>query len=178
MRNMDDKKKAAVYLLMLNRYRDLINERETKTITEIRSMVKPRQPYVEILLKRIIPEWPQIGAMEAIERLVGYLRSVETCEFALTFWMKPEEMDELRVADQANKSILFAAFLRSLGFEKVKVFVMKSGSYYVWFFLNNEEYLFLPKNNMLIKGEEISKLFAEDSPRYAFSDLSYESFEE
>ncbi len=175
---MDDRKKAAIYLLMLNRYRDMINEKETKTITEIRAMVAPHQPFVDSIIRRIIPEWPQCGKNAALERTIGYFRSIEACEFALTFWLKPEEMDELRVADQANKSILFASVLRSLDFDDTKVYVTKSGLYYVGFHLENKNYLFVARTNALVSGEGVSRILADDPPRYAFNDLVYEVFEE
>jgi len=174
---MDDKKKAAIYLLMLTRYKDMISEKEAKTVTEIRSMVAPRQPFIDSLLRQVLPEWPQIGRAEALDRILGYFRSIETCEFAFTFWLKPEEMDELRVADPPNKALLFAAFLRSLGFEDAKVYVTKNNLYYVSFRLENKSYLFAPKTNALLADEEISKTFAEDPPRYAFNDLVYDVFE-
>ncbi|MEM4202791.1 MAG: hypothetical protein QW153_02345 [Candidatus Bilamarchaeaceae archaeon] len=175
---MDDRKKAAIYLLMLNRYKELINEKETKTITEIRKMTEPNKPFLNHLLKRIIPEWPTIGQLEAINRIIGYFRTIETCEFSLTFWLKPEEIDEIRAADSPNKALLFVALLRSLGVENAKVYITKSGSYYAGFSLQGKNYLFLPKNNALVENEEIAKIFAEDPPTCAFNDLNYENFEE
>ncbi len=175
---MDDRKKAAIYLLMLNRYKEVINERETKTITEIRSMVKPHQPFVDSLVRRIVPEWPQCGKAGALERVIGYFRSIETCEFAVTFWLKPEEIDDLRVADQANKSVFFAAILRSLNFDDARVYVTKNNQYYVVFHLENKSRLFMPRTNALVADEEVSRILAEDPPRYAFNDTVYEVFEE
>lgn len=175
---MDDRKKAAIYLLMLNRYKDVISERETKTITEIRSLVKPHQPFIDSLVKRIIPDWPQCGKAAALDRVVGYFRTIETCEFAVTFWLKPEEIDELKVADTPNKAVLFASVLRTLHFDDAKVYVTKNDSYYVGFHLENRNYLFVPKTNALAADDEVSRILAEDAPQHAFNDLVYEVFEE
>lgn len=175
---MDDKKKIAIYLLMLNRYKEIINEKETKTITEIRSTVKPHQPFLEHLIKRILPEWPALGQLDAINRIIGYFKTIEMCEFTVTFWLKPEEIDELRVADSPNKALLFVAILRNLGIENTKIYITKSGAYYAGFSLDGKNYLFLPKNNSLLENEDIAKIFAEDPPSCAFNDIIYENFEE
>lgn len=175
---MDDKKKAAIYLLMLNRYKEMINEKETKTITEIRTTIAPGSPFLAALIKRIAPEWPALSAMEMINRIVGYFRTIETCEFAVTFWMRPEEIDEIRAADTPNKALFFAALLRQIGIENTKVYITKSGAYYVGFSIEGKNYLFIPKNNAIADGDEISRIFSEDPPSCAFNDTVYENFEE
>ncbi|MFH1221950.1 MAG: hypothetical protein V1492_02595 [Candidatus Micrarchaeota archaeon] len=176
---MDDRKRAAIYLLMLGRYKDLINEKETKTITEIRSLINPRHPFIEQLRKKMIPEdySYEKNFSTALSKAVEYMRAIETCEFAVSFWMTFEEMDKLEAADTPNKSLLFASLLRSFGAESTRVLVTKSGAYYVTFLYDGRNYLFSPKNNSLLAGDDVSKLLAEDSPRHSFNDVVYENFE-
>ena len=180
---IDAETKLKIYTLILNRYKDLVGEKESKTISEIRQMVSP---YNNEFLKKIknelisgIPSYQyENNFFIAVENAVEYMKKIRTCEFTIPFWMKFEEVLELKITDPANKAVLFAAILRSLGSENVRVIVTKGRKQYVRFEWGGDDYLFVPETGSLLRNEDVARLFEADPPAYAFNDLSYENYEE
>jgi hypothetical protein len=105
------------------------------------------------------------------------VRKIRTCEFAFTFYVDPEEMEKLKIGTSMDKAMLFAAILRSLGSENVRVLVTKKDKSYVKF-TYNKEYIFVPETGSLLLGEDAMKMFSDDPVSYSFSDLVYENLEE
>ncbi len=177
---MDDTKKNKLYLLMLNRYKEYINEKESKTVAEMRATIKPQSDFIINLKKTMISDYYKYERdfLGAVNKAVDYLRKIDTCEFAINFWMDFEEIQEMGAADSVNKAVLFASLIRSLGCDKTKVMVTKSGNCYVNFVYNGEAYLFLPKTSSLLIGEDAANVLTSDPLKYTFNDREYESFEE
>jgi len=172
-----------IYLLILNRYKDLIAEKESKTISEIRQLVSP---YNNESLKKIklellsdVPDYDyENNFFSAVEKTIEYMKKIKTCEFAIPFWMTFDEIDELKITDSANKAVFFAALLRSLGSENVKVLVTKSRRQYVKFEFAGDTYAFVPESGSLLRNEDVRKMLEQDPAGYVFNDLSYENYEE
>ncbi len=181
--DIDAETKVRIYLLILNRYRDSIRENESKTISEIRQLVSP---YNNEFLKKLkseitsgIPNYSyENNFFTAVESAAEYMKKIRTCEFTIPFWMTFEEIDKLKITDSANKAVLFAALLRSLGSENVKVIVTKGRRQYIRFEWGGDNYLFVPETGSFLRNRDVMKTFETDPPAYAFSDLSYENFEE
>lgn len=180
---IDAETRLKIYLLILNRYKDLIAEKESKTISEIRHLVSP---YNNEPLKRIKQEL--LSEMQdynyeknffaAVEKTIEYMKKIKTCEFVIPFWMGFDEINELKITDSANKAVFFTALLRSFGSENVKVVVTKGRRQYVKFEWGGDTYLFVPESGSLLRNEDVTKITESDPPAYAFSDLSYENYEE
>jgi len=180
---IDAETRLRLYLLILNRYRDLIREKESKTVSEIRQLVSPyNSEFVKRKKEELLSGIPgytyENDFLRAVEKTIDYLKKIRTCEFSIPFWMSFEEIEELKITDSANKAVLIAALLRSLGSENVKVLVTKNRKQYVRFEWEGENYLVFPETGSLLRGEDVMKLFESDAPAYAFSDLSYENYEE
>lgn len=174
---LDEKTKLDIYRLVLNRYKDVINEKESHSISEVRQKVSPYNDFIrklrERILERIIGYDYQKDFITAVQEASLYLRTIRTCEFAFAFWMDFEDMDKLKVGTAMDKAILFAALLRSLGSEDVRVVVTKSGKPYVRF---SAEYLLVPDTGSLLVGEDATEIFSKDPPSYSFNDLIYENY--
>ncbi len=180
---IDAETRLKIYLLILNRYKDLIREKESKTISEIRALVSPYnndslKKLREELLSEISDYNYESHFFAAVEKTIEYMNRVKTCEFTIPFWMTFDEINELKVTDGANKAVLFAALLRSFGSENVKVLVTKSRKQYVRFEWGGDDYLFTPESGSLLRNEDVAKLLESDQAAYAFNDLSYENYEE
>ena len=179
---LDASTKLEIYKLVINRYKSLISEKESRSISEIRQKVSPYNDFIKKLrdsmLFDMLPYIPQKHFLMAAQRAMEYLRGIKTCEFSFAFWVDFEEMDKIKIGTVMDKAILFAAILRSFESEDAKVYVTKKGKSYVKFSWDNLSYLFVPESGSLLMGEDGMKIFTEDPPAYSFNDLVYENYEE
>ena len=180
--DLDAKTKLELYRLVINRYRDVINEKESCSISEIRQKVSPYNDFIrkmrDSILSDIVPYVHKKHFFSAAQRAISYVREVRTCEFAFSFWMDFKEIDELKIATSMDKAILLAALLRSLESEDVRVLVTKKGRAYVRFSWNGTTHLFAPDSGSLLLGKDSLDIFSEDHISYSFNDLVYENYEE
>ncbi len=176
---LDAKTKLEIYKAVLSRYKDIIAEKESLSISEIRQKVSPYNDIIRDIKEEITADMvgynPEKDFMAAAQKAMSYVRRIRTCEFAFTFWMDFKEMQELRIGTAMDKAILLAALLRSLGSEDVRVLVTKAGKPYVRFRGGN---VFVPETGSVLMGEDAMKMFSEDPVAYSFSDLAYENYEE
>ena len=179
---LDAETKLTVYKLVLKRYKYLISEKESRSISEIRQRVSPYNDFIrkkrESFLTDMVPYNPATQFMVAAERAMDYIRKIKTLEFAFTFWMDFQEMDDLKIATAMDKAILLAALLRSLESEDAKVLVSRKGKPFVRFSQNATTYLFVPESGSLLMGDDASKLLSDDPIAYSFNDIVYENYEE
>ncbi len=182
-RGVDAETRFRLYLLILNRYKDLIKEKESKTISEIKEMVSPyKSEFLKSMKNKLVSDVPNYNYENnffmAVENAIKYMKTLRTCEFTIPFWMTFEEINELKITDSANKAVLFAALLRSFGSEDVKVVVTKNRKQYVRFRWGEDRYLFVPETGSLLRNADVMRVFESDPPAYAFNDLAYENYEE
>ncbi|MBU0533040.1 hypothetical protein KKB44_06120 [Candidatus Micrarchaeota archaeon] len=174
--------KLEIYRLVLNRYKDIINEKESLTISEMRQKVSPYNDTIRKLrddfTKDMIPYNYKLQFFDATQRAISYIRDIKTCEFAFSFWMDFEEMDKLKIGTAMNKAIMLTTLLRSLESDDVRIIVTKKGKSFVKFSWENHQYLFVPESGSFLMGDDALKVFADDPPAYSFNDLVYESYEE
>ncbi|MCI0503164.1 hypothetical protein L0Y65_00465 [Candidatus Micrarchaeota archaeon] len=179
---LDTATKLEIYKLVLGRYRNLINEKESISISEIRQKVSPYNDFVrklrDSMLKDIVPYDVRLHFMSAAERAMEYVRKIRTCEFAFAFWMAFSEMERLRVGTAMDKAILLAALLRSFESEDARVIVSRRGRAFVRFSYKSTPYLFVPESGSLLMGDDAMKLLSDDPIAYCFNDLVYENYEE
>jgi len=179
---LDAETKLKVYKLVLNRYKDLISEKESRSITETRAKVSPYNDVIRKLkdsfTNDMVPYHPATQFMAAAERAMDYIRDMKTLEFAFTFWMDFKEMDELKIATAMDKAIMLAAILRALDSSDVKVQVSRKGKPSVRFSWDGKPYLFIPESGSLLMGDDASKLVSDDPIAYSFNDTVYENYEE
>ncbi len=179
--DLDASTKLEIYRLVLKRYKDFITEKESLSISEIRQKVSPYNDFIRKinaeLTKNVVSYSYKNDFIRAAQNAMDYVREIKTCEFAFTFWMDFEDMQKMKIGTVMDKAILFAALLRSLGSEDVRVLVTKTYKPYVKFSFE-KEYLFVPETGSLLLGEDSMKMFSDDPVSYSFSDLVYENNEE
>jgi len=179
---LDPATKLDIYKLVISRYKDLITEKESRSISEIRQQVSPYSDFIrkmrEVMLNDIVPYDPKTHFFTVAQRAMAYVRQIRTCEFSFTFWMTFREMDELKVGTSMDKAILLAALLRSLESEDAKVMVTKSGKAFVRFAWSGSSYMFSAESGSLLAGDDAMKVFSDDPAAYSFNDLIYENYEE
>jgi len=179
--DLDTKTKIEIYKIVLDRYKNLITEKESHSISEIRQKVSPYNDVIRNIRDKITHDIPgydyQKDFFTAAQKAMVHIRNIRTCEFAFTFWMDLKAMEELKIGTAIDKAILFAAILRSLGSEDVRVLVTKKDKPYVKFNWKTE-YIFVPDTGSTLMGEDSMNLFSDDPVAYSFNDLVYENHEE
>ncbi|MFH1520475.1 MAG: hypothetical protein ABID61_02410 [Candidatus Micrarchaeota archaeon] len=179
---LDTTTKLEIYKLVINKYKDLISEKESCSISETRQRVSPYNEFIKKVrdqfLSDMLPYIKQKHFLLAAQRAMDYVRTIKTCEFSFTFWVNFDDMDKIRIGTAMDKAILFAALLRSLESEDAKVYVTKKGKSYVKFSVDNMPYLFASESGSFLMGEDSLKIFTDDPPAYSFNDLVYENYEE
>ncbi|MBU1165962.1 hypothetical protein KKF81_03365 [Candidatus Micrarchaeota archaeon] len=178
--DLDTKAKLDLYRLVINRYKDLINQNESRSISEIRQKVSPYDDFIrkkkDALLVDIVPYIRDKYFFGAAQKAIAYVREISVCEFAFNFWMNFEEMDRLKLSTSLDKAIMLAALLRAMESGDVRVTVTKKGKSYVKFMWKDETYLFVPESGSLLAGDDVKKLFDIDPVAYSFNDLVYENY--
>ncbi|VVC03001.1 Uncharacterised protein [Candidatus Bilamarchaeum dharawalense] len=179
---LDTVTKLEIYKLVINRYKSLISEKESHSISEIRQRVSPYSDLIkkhrDAIISDMLPYIPQKHFLMAAQRAMDYVRTIKTCEFSFTFWVDFEEMEKIKIGTAMDKAILLAALLRSIESEDVKVCVTKKGKSYVKFSWDKMQYVFAPESGSLLMGDDALKVFSEDAAAYSFNDLVYENYEE
>ena len=156
-----------IYEIIVNRYKDLIEKSEEKTISEIRQLINPNHS----IIQRIKEE---IGERD-VGKIVDYLKEYETISIPVTFWLTFEEIEELRGGTIMDKAIFLTSLLRAFDYN-AKVFVTSKK---VYVSVEDKEPVFIDPNTWSIyRGIDVQKIVSEEVPQYAFNDLVFESFEE
>jgi len=180
--DLDERTKLKLYLLIVNRYKDIISKQEERSVSEIRQRISPYSETVKKIRDRLIadiqPYESERDFLLAAQRVFAYVRELKTCKFMINFWMTFEEIEELGVAGVMDKALLITALLRSLDSKDARVLVTKSERVFVSFNWKGANHLFVPETGSLLVGDDTARQFKTDPVNYAFSDLLYESYEE
>ncbi len=180
--DLDTKIKLELYRLVIKRYKDLISEHESRSISEIRQKVSPYTDFIkhkrDEILASIVPYVYKRHFFDAAQTAISYVRTIKVCEFSFNFWMEFHEMDELRIATSMDKAILLASLLRALESEDVVVAVTANGKIYVKFIWDDKPHIFMPESGSLLMGDDAMKLFENNPISYSFNDLVYENYED
>ena len=178
---LEEGKKLAIYRLIVTRYKNLINEKESQSVSEIRQKVSPYNPVIKKLASKLSGGDGEkiidsLDFFTYLQRTLLLVKKIKTCEFAFSFWLSYEEMLDLQVATKMDKAILLCSLLRAFGQESTVV-VSKKGNNYVRFKMNEVVYLASSESGSLFSGEDVAKMLADDLLIYSFSDLIYENYE-
>lgn len=182
MENVSPETRLKLYERIVQRYQEIISEKETVSVSELRHRISPYSDFVRNLRARLVhglePYDYQKHFFSGVERAIEYLKTIQNVELPFTFWFRFEDIDQIQAAPRMDKALLLTALLRSLESEQVKLYITRSKKPYVYFEWAGDRYLINPESGSLLRGEDVDKIFQEDPAAYAFSDLFFESYEE
>ncbi|MCX8197681.1 MAG: hypothetical protein N3F07_00590 [Candidatus Micrarchaeota archaeon] len=180
----DDELKLRLCRLIIERYREKIEESETKSVSDLKSMVNPKDACV-VELKEAITEsfHPYVYSehfLDCAKMAFKHVSAFKTVSAPVSFWLSFSEIKELMAGDEIDKSIFLCSILRALGSENAKVFVTDTRNSYVLFQFRGKS--FVADHSKEAIQEFASGQQAMDSLKgkiiYAFNDLAYEDFQE
>ncbi|VVB73613.1 Uncharacterised protein [uncultured archaeon] len=110
--------KIRLYELVLGRYRQMIEHSESKTIADLKAMIRPNDETVQKAKEEITSAMrPYIYdqhfdiAAEAAHKTVREMRTVKSL---IDFWLTPKEMMNLRGGDPMDKAVFLCSLLIAL----------------------------------------------------------------
>lgn len=157
---------------IMNRYRDVIEEKEKKSVAELRSLVRP----FHTLIASINAELSTDGqCAKAVSLGIQYFSRFRTIHPPVSFWLDFPDIVEVGGADVMDKAIFFLSFLRSNGCE-AWIYVTKKNSIFIYL-SSPEELLISPDSWSVLRGDDAREVLSQEIPLYSFNDLSFEAYE-
>lgn len=182
------RRRELLYKKIIERYKDLIEAGESKSIPELRSLVKPQSSAILEVKEKLIKEFEEYNYERdfpaAAQKAYEFVRDeIKTEHIPIEFWLTPKDILELKVADEMDKAIFLCSLLIALGNRSAKVVVEMKGGFkhaFVMFSFGNRFYLFDPVHNINLAGsKEIleaqisTERDEENKIVYEFNDVEY-----
>jgi hypothetical protein len=183
-----DKKRLSVLRKIIERYRDLIETGETKTVPDLRNLIDPKNKAIMQIRERILGAFHPYIYEEHFEKAAGFAfefmrDSIGNETLPVDFWLYPEDVLELGVADEMDKAIFLCSLLMALDNDTAKVVVETEGQRHAFVLVEflGKFRLMDPVHNVDIIGsrEEILKAHIEGHDYkviYEFSNKGYEEW--
>jgi len=174
----EDVNKIKFYSIIIEKYKDIINEKERKTISELKSMVKPN----DLTIKSMVSKFTPIGYdfnkdySNALRKTYNYLRTeinIIKNDLKIIFWMDFSKVLKEKVCDEQTTSVLLCSCMQAMqdSFATIEVILLEEDkvhsivttkikeTYYILDMVQNTPF-------DTFKNTDINKLYEE----YRFND--------
>jgi hypothetical protein len=174
-----------LYLAVIDRYSDYIEQHEHLSVAELPKLVTPRS---DLVLKKAEELKGRFGSysynssfLEASLKAFDFVRDeIDDVVMPLEFWLTPDETLEFRVGDTVDKNALLCSLLIALGNPSAKVLVcVNSPSRRVLTYHSFNDKIYVMEFGKEIKDfasrDELVKTFEtdDDATIYEFDDKMY-----
>ena len=180
-----DKSSAAfrLYSLLLNKYSDLINEFEKKTVGEIKAMVNADDLTVQSLVQDFKKEGYSFEKdyFEAAKKAFAFISneiSFVHVDLDINFWLSPKEILNKKVGDDEDLAVFLCSLLCALGDKKAEVVIAELENLSTHAFVATEigGKMFLLDACQRHKFEEFSGEKAKALANYSFENSKIKRF--
>jgi hypothetical protein len=126
---MADERLAGLYLAIISRYKDYIEEKEELSVAELPTLVTPRADDIvskaDEIKGKLAPYFYDRDFISAAHIAFEFVSTaIEEVALPVQFWLTPEETLRFRAGDRMDKSILLCSLLIALGNPSAKVFML------------------------------------------------------
>ncbi len=192
----NDEKKIRLYKALLEKYSDIINDKNKKTVGEIKALVDKTDLTIQSVLQSIQPENFSFnanyleGARKAFEFVKTEIDHVES-NLSINYWFTPSEVLAYKIADDEDSAVFLCSLLFALGDEKAYVVISElsdlsthafvvtefKGKFYLFDSSSNQNF-----NDFSGKMEDILRIYSYNGLKikrflYKFNSEMFESFE-
>ena len=170
--------------LIIERYRKFIEDGETKSLSELCTLVKPLDASVtEIKIQiedQFHPYTYDSNYLLATQKAMDIIFSWKKIKMPLSFWMAFEDMVRLKCADDLDRAIILCSIFRSLGSDSALVLIGKDKSAWTSFVFGEKHYI-------VNISERTMSAYKSDSEglkqfmynmAYSFNDRDFKDFSE
>ncbi|MGC8687348.1 MAG: hypothetical protein ACP5RM_01460 [Candidatus Micrarchaeia archaeon] len=175
---------SQLYLAIIMRYKDLIEEKERLSVAELPTLVTPKDSRVIMAVEQIKGQFSNYtyeeNFIEAAKKSFDFVKnSIEDITLPVQFWLTPADTLNFGIGDFIDKNILLCSMLIQLGNPSSKVLVTIDSSMqaFVYFEYNKQFYLLDQKDGIREFGSKDllynSVLVDKDSTAYEFNNQTY-----
>jgi hypothetical protein len=127
---MPSETKLSLYRLLLDKYAELINTHEQRTVEQIKSVVNPDDLTVQSLALQFKPQKYEYERdylftlhqiYEFITREIQYVPN----DLNINFWLSPKEILTHKVSDDEDLAVLLCSTMHALGDTRAQVYIME-----------------------------------------------------
>lgn len=174
-----------IYLAIISRYKDYIEEKESLSVAELPVLVTPNDTKVKekaAELKAGFLNYDYDGNFkEASTRAYDFVKKeITEATLPLQFWLTPEETLTFKLGDSIDKNILLCSIFIGLGNPSAKVFVKigdAARKVFVYYEFKDKIYLFdieggikeLDSKDSMLKTMDLK----EETTAYEFNNQMY-----
>lgn len=114
--------------MLLRKYAQTINEKETKTVGEIKELVNKKDLTIQAIIQDLKPENYNFEKdyLQTAEKVLEYLNEeieYAKADFGINFWLEPKEILEAGVSDDEDLAVMLCSALFELGDDKAQVVI-------------------------------------------------------
>ena len=125
---MDSENEIKLCKYLLEKYSDIINEREKRTIGEIKGLVDGNDLSIQSFVEDFKgPAYSfQNDYQKALRTAFDFVKkeiSFVDAELNVNYWLAPREILELKVADDEDLAVFLCAVMKALGDDKAEVII-------------------------------------------------------
>ncbi len=113
---------------LLEKYAELINEREQRTIGEIKELVSGKDLSIQSLVEDLKdnPYSFEENYFSSLKKVFEYMQKeikfVEP-EINLNYWLSPKEILDIKVADDEDLAVFLCTCMKALGDDKAEIII-------------------------------------------------------
>ncbi|MFH0927586.1 MAG: hypothetical protein V1822_03335 [Candidatus Micrarchaeota archaeon] len=182
IKKKEDIQKLQIELLNLivERYKKFIEDGETKSLPELRSLIRPMDSTVTEIKIQIQDQFHPYdynsNYLPATQKAMDIVFAWKKIKMPLSFWMSFEDMVRLKAADDIDRAIILCSIFRALGSDSAKVIIGKDKSAWVSFVFSQKTYVvnMIEKTMSAYPDKSEGLLQFMYSASYAFNDRDFE----
>lgn len=180
-----DAKLSEIYLAIISRYKDYIEEKESLSVAELPTLVTPHSAKVREKadeIKSLFLNYSyDTDFIKAAEAAYAFVRgSIEEITLPLQFWITPEETLAFGAGDSIDRNILLCSLLVGLGNPSARVFVsMTDNTRKVFVYYEFKDKLYVldwskEQRELASRVDMLESIYiGEDSTAYEFNNSMY-----
>lgn len=150
---------------LLNKYSDIINEREQRTIGEIKTFVDGN----DLTIRSIVEEFKESAYSfdrdykEILKKVFSFIKEeLEFIEvsFGVNYWLSAKDIMEIKIVDDEDMAVFTCACMKALGDNRAEVIIAELENLKMHAFVATE----IDKKFMILdatQNHEIEKYFAD-----------------
>ncbi|MFH1095413.1 MAG: hypothetical protein V1728_04305 [Candidatus Micrarchaeota archaeon] len=170
--------------LVIERYRKFIEDGESKTIAELRSLVRPADSAV-VEMKMLISDQfhPYVygqNFLHAVQKALDTVFSYKKVSMPVSFWTSFGDITRLHAGEDIDKALLLCSLLRALGSDGARVLIGKEKNAWVAFDFGEKHYVIDIANRTMSAyplDDDAIHAFMH-AVQYSFNDKEYQDFSE
>lgn len=177
--------RAELYRTIILRYQNFIEESESKSISELKELVRPHDKTVMELKISILDSFhPYVyeeSFLSAAQLAINHVSQLRIVPLPLNFWLSFEDMERLKAADSIDRAVYLCSILRSLDNDNARVYIAENKKPYLLFEFKGQHYLIdadTCKITVAPSSQEALKTITDTKLIYSFNDKVYEDLSE